>query len=314
MSMYSNNKYVPYGGGYEDDLYPPFERERRGGYIKRYGTKGYASGFGQNRHNGAKYERGYEQKYGGSGYGGGGYSGFGGGGYRDREREREREREYSRPIRYIDREAEEATNRGEVILDDRRRLQINKFNGRCYVHVREYYLAEDGRKLPSKKGMSLSIANWRKILENVDKVNKIIEQIEKELIAEGHDVNETTGSNNSSCPNDERAPHMLAARNVLKQLNHEDALSYPNNEPFFDLKKSLKADDHNIPTNTETTDTSNSNGQKPEQLEMRNLGNSDNSLLSHDSRSIEHPNIQDVKSSYDRVKLNQLQQQPPSQN
>lgn len=126
------------------------------------------------------------------------------------------------------------------------------------MHVREYYLAEDGRKLPSKKGMSLSIANWRKILENVDKVNRIIETIEKELIEEGHDINDS--SYGSTCPNDEKAPHKLAAKNVLEQLEYSK--SY--NEPFFDLKRTLKSDDHCLPTNTETTDTSNSNGQKPD--------------------------------------------------
>uniref|UniRef100_A0A182MU62 Transcriptional coactivator p15 (PC4) C-terminal domain-containing protein n=1 Tax=Anopheles culicifacies TaxID=139723 RepID=A0A182MU62_9DIPT len=60
-------------------------------------------------------------------------------------------------------------------LDKNRKVTVNEFKGKVYVGIREYY-NKDGKTLPSKKGISLSVPQWKKLLEQADAIN---EQIKK---------------------------------------------------------------------------------------------------------------------------------------
>ncbi|EAA00534.2 RNA polymerase II transcriptional coactivator [Anopheles arabiensis] len=60
-------------------------------------------------------------------------------------------------------------------LDKNRKITVNEFKGKVYVGIREYY-SKDGQDLPSKKGISLTVPQWKTLLEHADAIN---EQIKK---------------------------------------------------------------------------------------------------------------------------------------
>lgn len=64
----------------------------------------------------------------------------------------------------------------EFTLDKNRLVRVRTFKGKAYIDIREYY-QKDGAMLPGKKGISLSPEQWRKLLENVDGINKAVENI-----------------------------------------------------------------------------------------------------------------------------------------
>ncbi|XP_058129168.1 RNA polymerase II transcriptional coactivator [Anopheles ziemanni] len=55
-------------------------------------------------------------------------------------------------------------------LNDKRRVTVNEFKGRVYVNIREYY-EKDGKMFPGKKGISLTVPEWKKLLEHADAIN-----------------------------------------------------------------------------------------------------------------------------------------------
>lgn len=54
-------------------------------------------------------------------------------------------------------------------LDKNRFVSINEFRGRRSIDIREFY-EKDGKTLPGKKGISLSLAQFKKLLENKDEI------------------------------------------------------------------------------------------------------------------------------------------------
>lgn len=62
------------------------------------------------------------------------------------------------------------------MLEKQRQVRINEFRGRQYVDIREFY-EKDGESLPGKKGISLTPAQWKKLLEVSDEVNRALEQM-----------------------------------------------------------------------------------------------------------------------------------------
>ncbi|XP_058463963.1 RNA polymerase II transcriptional coactivator [Malaya genurostris] len=56
-------------------------------------------------------------------------------------------------------------------LDRNRKISINEFKNKLYVNIREYY-EKDGKTLPGKKGISLTVPEWKKLLEYADEINE----------------------------------------------------------------------------------------------------------------------------------------------
>lgn len=63
----------------------------------------------------------------------------------------------------------------EWALDKNRSVRVRTFKGKTYVDIREYY-QKDGETLPGKKGISLNPEQWKKLLANVDDINKAVEE------------------------------------------------------------------------------------------------------------------------------------------
>ncbi|XP_014293411.1 RNA polymerase II transcriptional coactivator [Halyomorpha halys] len=61
-------------------------------------------------------------------------------------------------------------------LDKRRFLKVREFKGKLMVDIREFYEA-DGELKPGKKGISLSVEQWRKLCGAVDEVNEALKNM-----------------------------------------------------------------------------------------------------------------------------------------
>ncbi|XP_016967639.1 RNA polymerase II transcriptional coactivator [Drosophila biarmipes] len=59
-------------------------------------------------------------------------------------------------------------------LEGLRQVRINEFRGRKMVDIREFY-EKNGETLPGKKGISLSIKQWKKLLEVAEEVTSAVE-------------------------------------------------------------------------------------------------------------------------------------------
>ncbi|EDW28849.1 GL18728 [Drosophila persimilis] len=59
-------------------------------------------------------------------------------------------------------------------LERMRQVRINEFRGRKMVDIREFY-EKNGETLPGKKGICLSILQWKKLLEHADEITKAVE-------------------------------------------------------------------------------------------------------------------------------------------
>uniref|UniRef100_A0A023EET7 Putative transcriptional coactivator p15 n=2 Tax=Aedes albopictus TaxID=7160 RepID=A0A023EET7_AEDAL len=58
----------------------------------------------------------------------------------------------------------------EWTIDRNRKVTVKEFKGKIYVNVREYY-EKDGQSLPGKKGISLTVPQWKKLMEHADEIN-----------------------------------------------------------------------------------------------------------------------------------------------
>ncbi|KFB37805.1 p31A, putative [Anopheles sinensis] len=66
----------------------------------------------------------------------------------------------------------EAGEEGFSLNGNKRRVTVSEFKGRVYVNIREYY-EKDGKMLPGKKGISLTVPEWKKLQEHTDAINEL---------------------------------------------------------------------------------------------------------------------------------------------
>ncbi|XP_053980476.1 activated RNA polymerase II transcriptional coactivator p15 [Hylaeus volcanicus] len=59
-------------------------------------------------------------------------------------------------------------------LGSNRQVTVRDFKGKLYVDIREMYYDKDANLKPGKKGICLNMAQWRKLLEVVEDVDKAV--------------------------------------------------------------------------------------------------------------------------------------------
>jgi len=54
-----------------------------------------------------------------------------------------------------------------------RRVSVRMWQGKIFVDIREFYI-KDGKQMPGKKGISLSLDQWEVLRNHIDEVDKEI--------------------------------------------------------------------------------------------------------------------------------------------
>ena len=94
------------------------------------------------------------------------------------KRTRERSRSRSRSNDSHDSNVIKTDEETAFLLDSRKRLTIRKFKNKLLVDIREFY-DDHGTLKPGKKGISLSVDNWKQIKKYMNKIDKEIERQQK---------------------------------------------------------------------------------------------------------------------------------------
>ncbi|XP_014470604.1 PREDICTED: activated RNA polymerase II transcriptional coactivator p15 [Dinoponera quadriceps] len=58
-------------------------------------------------------------------------------------------------------------------LGNNRQVNVRNFKGNFYVDIREMYYDKDGDLKPGKKGICLTMSQWRKFMSVVEEVDKV---------------------------------------------------------------------------------------------------------------------------------------------
>jgi len=53
-------------------------------------------------------------------------------------------------------------------------VDVSKFKGKTLVNIREYYTDDIGDLKPGRKGISLSVDQWKVIVQNMERINDLI--------------------------------------------------------------------------------------------------------------------------------------------
>lgn len=65
----------------------------------------------------------------------------------------------------------------QIQLSKTRYVTVSEFRNKVRVDIREFYINNEGKPCPGKKGVSLSLEDWKKLTDNIDKIDKIVKRL-----------------------------------------------------------------------------------------------------------------------------------------
>ncbi|KAK3989301.1 RNA polymerase [Cladorrhinum sp. PSN332] len=116
-----------------------------------------------------------------------------------------------------------------------RRIGSSKFKNATLVNIREYYTTPDGESRPGKKGISLSLEQYKALL-------KAIPQLNEELRSQGHEVDDptvTTGSSRTAAVKTEKS----SKTNKAKKSNIEETSAEEEEDDRDEMEEDDEDDD-----------------------------------------------------------------------
>ena len=86
-------------------------------------------------------------------------------------------------------------------LGPKKKVQIKKFKGTIFIDFREYFVKDDGL-LPTKKGVTLSVDMWKRLVTLAPELEKVIDQMDRGIVVtvNANGVTSSGDSNMSAAP------------------------------------------------------------------------------------------------------------------
>lgn len=78
-----------------------------------------------------------------------------------------------------------------IKLSNNRYLTVSEFKNKVRVDIREYYMNDAGERKPGKKGISLSLDEWKKVVSNLDTIKQSIKKLSGESDEEEEEQGDT---------------------------------------------------------------------------------------------------------------------------
>ncbi|XP_062093537.1 RNA polymerase II transcriptional coactivator KIWI-like [Humulus lupulus] len=60
-------------------------------------------------------------------------------------------------------------------ISKNRRVSVRHWQGKIFIDIREFYL-KDGKQLPGKKGISLTMDQWKIFRDHVESIDKAVKE------------------------------------------------------------------------------------------------------------------------------------------
>ncbi|CAI9753042.1 unnamed protein product [Fraxinus pennsylvanica] len=71
----------------------------------------------------------------------------------------------------VDNDSDESDNIVVCELSKNRKVSVRNWNGKVVVDIREFYY-KDGKEMPGKKGISLTMDQWKILRDHVDEIDQ----------------------------------------------------------------------------------------------------------------------------------------------
>ncbi|XP_010546308.1 PREDICTED: RNA polymerase II transcriptional coactivator KIWI [Tarenaya hassleriana] len=78
------------------------------------------------------------------------------------------------PAKKVAKPADSSDESGDIVvcnISKNRRVTVRNWNGKIWIDIREFY-DKDGKTLPGKKGISLSVDQWNILRDHVEEIDK----------------------------------------------------------------------------------------------------------------------------------------------